>query len=94
MSEISPISGSRKVSKKGFIIYEVTVSHAGLGMKAIIRGQFPSVLERKAQAKAEQWDAIWEKRRRRYSRRPVAETSSVDAFRSAENSRFKLGTSN
>jgi hypothetical protein len=94
MSEISPISGSRKVTKKGFIIYEVTVSHNRLGMKAIIRGQFPSVLERKAQAKAAQWDAIWEKRRQRDSRRPKTESSSVEAYRKAENSRLNLGTSN
>ena len=92
-TDISPITGSRKVSKKGFIIYEVTVSHPELGLKEIFRGQFPMVLERKASAKAAQWDEMWIKQKRRDTRRPVADSGGAERTIPVDRTRLKLGTS-
>jgi hypothetical protein len=94
MSEISEITGSRRVTGKGFIIYEVTVSHPELGLKEILRNQYPAVLERKAGALAARWDRKWEKKTRRDARRNVPRDSRQESVRSPESARLNLGTSN
>jgi len=62
VSEISEITGSRKTSSKGFIIYEISVRHPELGRKKVFKGEYPFMIERKAEALAAQWDAIGEKK--------------------------------
>ena len=93
MSEISDVAGSRKVSKKGFIIYEITVSHSQLGLKEIIRGQFPLVLQEKAQLKAQHWDAIWEKKCRQSSLRQRPESIRQERLATADAAHLNLKTS-
>lgn len=93
MSEISPITGSRKVSKKGFIIYEIVVTHARLGLKEIFRSEYPLVLERKANARAAQWDALWEKHQRKKARRTPSSKTVQEGVRTQDGGRLNLETS-
>ena len=94
MSEISEISGSRRVTGKGFIIYEVSVSHPELGLKEILRHQFPAKLEHRAEALAARWDRKWQKHLRRQTRGDVLQESRNESVRPAESGRLHLGTSN
>ena len=93
MSKISQVTGSRRVSRKGFIIYEIAVTHPELGLKEIIRGELPLVIRRKAEAKAAQWDHLWEKRRHESARRTAPERTAKESLSPAESRRLNLGTS-
>ncbi len=79
MSRISEITGSRKVSSRGYIIYEVTVCHAQLGKKKVLRSEYPLMLERQAHALATRWDESWEKKPRANSpsSSPNRETDAI-----------------
>jgi len=62
MSKIGKITGSRKVSSHGYIIYEVTVCHSKLGRKKVLRSEYPLILENQARVLAARWDTSWEKK--------------------------------
>lgn len=78
MSEISRITGSRKVSSHGYIIYEVTVCHEKLGRKKVLRSEYPLILENQARVLATRWDASWEKQQGTNGRSslPILETDT------------------
>lgn len=59
-------------TKSGLRRYLIEVEHAGLGRHQEIKGEFEDVVQRKAYAKAGQWDDMWAKRQAVERRRQTA----------------------
>ncbi|MCK6531275.1 restriction endonuclease [Myxococcota bacterium] len=58
--------------------YWIDVHHAGLGKFQRITGSDPHVVERRAQAKREEWDRLWERQLERQARSEEAEQRRFD----------------